>query len=74
MEPVYADVREAVLLSFASAAQGAAPNAAPFPPSTWDAFGVTEAPPTKQQLLAAQTTLAEALFAPTSGPASTSPL
>ena len=62
MEPVDAVVREAVLLSFAAAAQGA-PNAAPVPPAAWDAFGVAEAPPTQQLLLAAQSRLAEALLA-----------
>ena len=62
MESVDAIVREAVLHSFAAASQGV-PNAAPFPPAAWDAFGVAEAPATQQQLLAVQTALAEALYA-----------
>ena len=56
MEPVDAVVREAVLHSFATGA----PNAAPFPPASWEA----EVDAVPQQLpLNAQITLADAMFA-----------
>ena len=61
MAPIDAVVREAALQSFSATA--AAPNAAPFPPSAWDAYGQAEAPKPPHLLLSAEKALARALFA-----------